>query len=361
MSHSQSTNTNTKLVIADADGAGRQFAADLLGRAGFRCHTVASGLAALNLCKSEAIGVLLLAMPLPDLPLQDLPARLDAISSNTAVVVLCDPVPVESVVVLMRAGVCDVIFCPASPERLLRSIIEASRSTNRLATSTTTRSSNRHFLQQLLRAQEAERRRIARDLHDGIGQSLVSIMLALDSVRDAPTIHLARRECEKLYQLTAEALEETRRLARGLRPSVLDDLGLEAALEQLAIQTTTHRSLRVDLHAPTLRHARLPQEIETVVYRIVQEAITNIIKHAKANCVSLIVERRDGYLRGIVEDDGCGFDPTKLNADDPNASLGLVGMRERAELVGGSLTVESGPAGTSVYFHIQLPDELAGS
>jgi signal transduction histidine kinase len=350
-----------EIVMVDADRAGREYAADLLRRAGFRCRAAASGVAALNLCKSEpAVNVLLLTMPLPDLPMQDLPARLGHLPPNIAVVVLCDPIPAESAIALMRAGVSDLLFCPVQPERLLRSVDEASRrGGHATAGIASTAQPTRQLLQQLLRAQEDERRRIARDLHDGISQSLVSIILALEAIHEAPTLHFARQQASEAHRLTTLALDEVRRLARGLRPSVLDDLGLEAALEQLAMQTRTHRGLRVDLHAPTLRNARLPIEVETVVYRIVQEAVTNVIKHAQASCLSVIVERRDGQLRAVIEDDGRGFDLALLNLSDPNAPLGLIGMRERAESVGGSLTIESGSTGTSIYVHIPLPDDHA--
>jgi signal transduction histidine kinase len=137
-----------------------------------------------------------------------------------------------------------------------------------------------------------------------------------------------------------------------LRPKALDDFGLVAALERLSSTFAEATGIRVELEA-SVGDERLPAELETTLYRIVQEALTNIVKHARARNVSILVVRRDGSVNAVVEDDGEGFDPDAIRAD----GLGLLGMRERAALIDGRLSVESssGGAGTTVAVEVPLP------
>lgn len=142
-----------------------------------------------------------------------------------------------------------------------------------------------------------------------------------------------------------------RTLSRELRPSLLDDLGLAAALERYAAEFAhTYRATGVDLHCdlPT----RLSGPIETALYRIVQEAMTNAARHGKANTISVLVNRRATTVQAIVEDDGVGFDVAAVRKRQ--SSVGIFGMNERAELLGGTLDIESGPEGTTVYVEIPL-------
>ena len=174
------------------------------------------------------------------------------------------------------------------------------------------------LLKQVMSAREEEQRRIARDLHDGIGQSLTSLLLGLRAAAEVPTFEEARARLGELRDITASLLNEVRRLARGLRPSVLDDLGLAAALERYAADYTQAHGIAVDVVAPNLALARLPAEVETALYRIAQEALTNVLKHAAAKAVSLVVRRELGgetAQSGVhltVEDDGRGFDNDAL-------------------------------------------------
>src|SRR5713101_5377541 len=171
------------------------------------------------------------------------------------------------------------------------------------------------LLKQVLSAREEEQRRIARDLHDGIGQSLTSLLLGLRAAAEVPTFEEAQARLGDLRGITAALLDEVRRLARGLRPSVLDDLGLAAVLERYAADYTQAHGIAVDVVAPDLALARLPAEVETALYRIAQEALTNVLKHAAAKAVSLVVRRELGGSSGAhltVEDDGRGFDGDAL-------------------------------------------------
>jgi signal transduction histidine kinase len=221
------------------------------------------------------------------------------------------------------------------------------------------------LLKQVLSAREEEQRRIARDLHDGVGQSLTSLLLGLRAAAEVPTFEEARARLDSLRGITAALLDEVRRLARGLRPSVLDDLGLAAALERYAADYTQAHGIAVDVYAPDLGLARLPAEVETALYRIAQEALTNVLKHAAAKAVSVVVRRELGGSSGVhltVEDDGRGFDnDALLQAPGAGKGLGLLDIRERAALLNGSVTLESRPgSGTTVHVCIPLREENHG-
>jgi signal transduction histidine kinase len=157
----------------------------------------------------------------------------------------------------------------------------------------------------------------------------------------------------------AAALEGVQRIARGLRPSILDDLGLEEALERLGIEMTRAHGFSVDLQVTGARLPRLPEPTEVALYRIAQEALTNTGKHAAAKGVSILVHRNQLSVRLLIEDDGKGFDVGESGSE---GQLGLVGMRERAHLVGGSMTVESSRGrGTTIGVDVPLPAAVAAT
>jgi signal transduction histidine kinase len=194
-------------------------------------------------------------------------------------------------------------------------------------------------VRRVIEAQELERKRLARELHDETGQALTSILLGLKPLEDALNGE-ARAKVGSLRELVVSTLQDVRRLAVELRPTALDDFGLAAALERLVGGLREHGGLDVDFDA-RLGDERLAPEVETALYRIVQEALTNVVKHAGARHVGVVLTRRDGAVVAMVEDDGRGFDTASARAE----GLGLVGMRERAALVGGTLQIESGEGG----------------
>jgi two-component system, NarL family, sensor histidine kinase DevS len=205
----------------------------------------------------------------------------------------------------------------------------------------------RRAVRALLEGQETERRRLARELHDETGQALASILLGLKGLeRDVGAEPLGF-----IRELVDAALGDVRRLTVELRPPALDDFGLAAALERLASVVGERSSLALDVNV-NLPGGKLPAEHETAIYRIVQEALTNVVKHASARSVSIVVTSSDTAVRAIVEDDGEGFALGKVREH----ALGLVGMRERAQLLGGRLDVESAPgSGTAILVEIPLP------
>jgi len=169
----------------------------------------------------------------------------------------------------------------------------------------------------------------------------------LPQLRD---VHV-RDDAAHHHQHVVETLQDVRRLAVELRPAALDDFGLEPALERLVSGFAEQTGLKVELES-RLHDGRLPQEVETVLYRIVQEALTNIVKHADAGRVSIVVTQRAGSVGAIVEDDGRGFDPER----DVDGGIGLIGMRERIALLDGSVTIESAPGkGTTLVVEVPVP------
>ncbi len=218
------------------------------------------------------------------------------------------------------------------------------------------------LLEQVISAQEEEQRRIARELHDETGQSLTSLLVGLRTLQDARTLEEARARAAELRRITASILDEVRRLAWGLRPSALDDLGLVAALEHYAAQYAQARGIAVDVKATGLDSSRLPSPVETTLYRVVQEALTNVAKHTDARTVSIVIQRHPSWVQAIVADDGSGFDvDAALKAPAGRTHLGLHGMRERAALLNGSVTIESTIGeGTTVYARIPLAEKGDG-
>ena len=212
----------------------------------------------------------------------------------------------------------------------------------------------RALLNNVLTAQEAERRRIARELHDETAQTLTSLLVGLRGVEESQDLGQAREAASTLRGLVSAALEGVQRMARGLRPSVLDNLGLEEALERLGLEVSRTNGFVVDVHSTGPRLPRLPEALEIALYRVAQEALTNASKHAAPQAVSILVHRSPTEIRLVVEDDGKGFDISKAVSE---AQLGLVGMRERAHLVGGSMTIESSPAtGTTISVSVPVPE-----
>jgi signal transduction histidine kinase len=209
---------------------------------------------------------------------------------------------------------------------------------------------SRDVVRRVVEAQELERARLARELHDETGQALTSILLGLKPLEETAATDDARSAIALLRELVVSTLQDVRRLAVELRPSALDDFGLVTAVERLVDGFRDQSALAVDLEAQ-LGEERLPSEVETAFYRIVQEALTNIVKHAGATRVSIVLTRRDGSVAAVVEDDGAGFDVNATSED----GLGLVGMRERIGLVGGRLRIESAHgSGTTVRAEVPL-------
>jgi signal transduction histidine kinase len=211
------------------------------------------------------------------------------------------------------------------------------------------------LLQRLVTVQEEERRAIARNLHDHLGQQLTALRLTVTTLRSP------RRQGDGLNarldaidEILSKIDRDLDHLAWDLRPAVLDGAGLSAALEEFLGQWSSTTGIPAELHETGPTKIRLAHNVELHLYRIVQEALNNIVKHAGAKHVNVLFERRGEDLNVIVEDDGKGFDAdTARSSRDRHTGMGLISMRERAALVGGSLQVETAPGkGTTVFVRI---------
>ena len=191
----------------------------------------------------------------------------------------------------------------------------------------------------ILQAQEEERQRVARELHDETAQSLTSLLVRLRLLERAQDAAEAQAHVQELRQLTAQALEDVRRVALELRPKILDDLGLGAALAWRVDEVNALHGARASLQVGG-GDARLPRDVELVFYRVAQEALTNAVRYAQADNIRLTVQHTADRLTLTVVDDGKGFDAPAALAR-PGRGLGLLGMKERLALIGGDLTIES--------------------
>ena len=210
-----------------------------------------------------------------------------------------------------------------------------------------------HLLARAISAQEEERGRVARELHDETGQALTAILVGLRNLEAAVSGTAALRQVADLRHLVESTIRDVGRIARGLRPAVLDDLGLIPALQRYAEDLHAARGLTIEIRGPETE--RFPHAVETTLYRIIQEALTNVGAHARARAAHVDIQRRAGAVLAVVRDDGDGFDvASAVEVNGRRQTLGLIGMQERASLVGGSVVIDSRP-GTGTKITVILP------
>jgi two-component system sensor histidine kinase UhpB len=236
-------------------------------------------------------------------------------------------------------------------EALEAKVAERTREIERYSKEVTTR---------VLQAQEEERKRIARELHDETAQALTTLLVRLKILEKARTTSDMRRQIDELRELTAQTLEAVRKLAVELRPATLDDLGLLAALEAYAESYSSRIPVRVSFRSDGFTNdhddGRLPPQVELVLYRVVQEALTNVAKHADAKSVQIELHRGRDEVMAVVTDDGLGFNVEEMMRSRERG-LGLFGMQERLALVRGQLVIDSSP-GRGTTIHARVPSRL---
>jgi len=207
----------------------------------------------------------------------------------------------------------------------------------------------------LLHAQEEERRRIARELHDQMGQNLTALNVGLKSLLDGQSRSGLGTRVQHLQELATQTARDLHRVAVELRPAALDDLGLVKAIRALIETWSTRYRIDVDFEAGQYKAAGISSEIETTLYRIIQEALNNVSKHSGATRVALILRRTEEQVQAIIEDDGRGFD-ARVTSQSRNGSgrLGLLGIQERLGIVGGNFKIESAPERGATLF-VRIP------
>lgn len=209
----------------------------------------------------------------------------------------------------------------------------------------------RDFLHRVMAGQEGERKRIARELHDQTGQALASVMVDLKMLENAKNETETRQSISRLRKAITEEMEAIHELAVALRPSVLDDLGLVPAVEMLVRGFINRHGIPVELTIIGFAEKRPDACTETCVYRIVQEALANVARHARATEVSVLLEWRGEKIRGVIEDNGIGFEPELV---DSKTRLGVLGMKERTQLLQGAFRIESSP-GEGAMLVFEMP------
>lgn len=213
----------------------------------------------------------------------------------------------------------------------------------------------RALTQRLAKVQEEERARVSRELHDSVGQALTAIRLHLELLQKETGIRGGRpgEILEGLFALADETLEEIRQMAFELRPAILDDVGLPAAVRIYADRYAKRSGIRVDLECPPDLGLRSP-EAEASLFRVIQEALTNVAKHAGAASVRVKLERTPEGLVLDIADDGCGFDPSPRDAGELRRGFGILGMRERVEALNGSFALRTA-TGQGTRLHMEVP------
>jgi PAS domain S-box-containing protein len=217
-----------------------------------------------------------------------------------------------------------------------------------------TEATRRLLLERTLSAQEEERRRIARELHDEAGQLLTALLVGLRTLEDARKLADVKAQGHRLREITTKAMDEVGRLARGLHPTVLDDHGLGVALSRYVAEYAKSHKIAVELRLNELDSSNLPSHVQIALYRILQEALTNVARHSKARAVSIRFARLATAIEVAVIDDGCGFDAEAVAVSSHR--LGIQSMRERAAMLGGTVSFISRRKGTKILVHVPVAD-----
>ena len=214
------------------------------------------------------------------------------------------------------------------------------------------------FIHQIIVSQEEERKRVARNIHDHLGQELTALRFALSALEsELKAGGDAQSRLDKCKELASAIDSEVGFLSSELRPSGLDELGLVQSLLHFVDGWANHFNLKAELHSSGMDDLEIPPGIAINIYRIAQEALNNISKHSNAAMANVLIENQDGTITLIIEDDGKGFEPEneKNLETSGNHGMGLIGMHERAALIQGSLEIESAPGkGTAVFLRVPL-------
>jgi PAS domain S-box-containing protein len=215
---------------------------------------------------------------------------------------------------------------------------------------------HRRLLERVFETQEQERRRIAREVHDQAGQLMAALLVGLRALDDSIAIDEAKALARHLRAIAVQAIDEVGRLIRGLHSSVLDDHGLAVALRRYVADYSKTHNIAVDLTLNELDTVDLPLEVQLAVFRIIQEALTNVATHSASTAISIRLARSATGLETTIADNGAGFDAAS-NSVNSETHLGLHSMRERAAILGGGVSVRSGSTGTTILVQLPLDEQ----
>jgi signal transduction histidine kinase len=250
-----------------------------------------------------------------------------------------------------EVGAVDYLMKPVVPEVLKSKVavfVELHRKSERLRES---EDKLRRLAAHLISIREEERAHIAREIHDELGQVLTGIKMEVGWLAKRLKEPALLEKTESMSKLIDSTVQTVRKIATGLRPEMLDDMGLVAAIGWQAKEFQKRTGIRCRVKLPP--EVKLDIDVSTTLFRIFQEILTNVARHARATCASVLLERQSGDLRLIVEDDGAGFDVAAVAAGGV-ARFGLIGIRERAALLGGTVTLETSGRGTTLFVTLPL-------
>lgn len=354
-----------RILVVDDEMINRVVLSTNLQESGYIAEMAEDGQQALEMLRARPFDVVLLDLIMPRMDGYQVLAQMkdDDALRRIPVIVISSSDEMESIVRCIEMGATDFLTKPFNPV-LLHARLKASLASlheERMAIL-------RQQLAQVTVAQEEERQRIAQELHDGVGPALASLNIRLRTVRKLleRDHHPTAEEIEELADLTQASIQDIRRLIHDLRPTALDELGLVPALREYVSRYREEQGLEVALTLPALSpvegpegNERLPAPLETALFRIVQEALANVAKHAQARQVEVAMTRDRGEVTLRIADDGQGFDP---QAPRPGTHMGLWSMGERVEQLGGQFEIESAPGrGTKLMVTIPIHEEAETS
>jgi signal transduction histidine kinase len=342
-------NPKSKILIVDDEGINRILLATNLQESGYITGMAEDGRQALEMLRAQPFDVVLLDLIMPTMDGYQVLAeiRSDAALRRIPVIIISSMDEMDSIVRCIEMGATDYLAKPFDP-LLLHARIRASLASlheERMAVL-------REQFAQVTAAEEEERQRIARELHDGLGPALASVNIRLLTIRRllSKEGHSVASEIQEVAEQVQSSIQDIRRLIHDLRPVALDELGLVPALREYLNRCGQEHGLEIEFAADA--PGRLPSSVETALFRIVQEAVNNVVRHAQARRVSVKLSREAGFVNLCVVDDGQGFD---LQVPRSGRQVGLWSMRERVEQLGGQLVVRSTPgSGTTVNTQVPL-------
>ncbi|MBI3301852.1 MAG: response regulator [Deltaproteobacteria bacterium] len=350
----------SKILIVEDDPLLGEMLADILQRHGYAPLVASSGQEGLAYIASTGpVVVAMVDLKLPDLDGVSVLQALKQASPFTEVIILTGYASVDTAVASLKERAFDYLQKPVAPGVLLKTVERAVDRSARRQAEEVLRQRNQELARlwaRLLEVQEEERKRLSQDLHDELGQILATCYMALNMAEEADDLLTAKAHLSQLKVLLDMADERVRHLSFALRPSLLDDLGLVPALQKLVEQTSAYSPIPVTLRAQELHH-RPPPDIETVLYRVCQEALANIFRHTQARSATITLREEEEKVYLSIEDNGQGFRVEEaLSARRETGGLGLTGMQERVRLVEGTLTIFSSLGqGTRIEVIIPCP------
>jgi signal transduction histidine kinase len=338
-----------KILIVDDEALNRILLSTNLQESGYTPETAEDGQRALSMLRAQSFDAVLLDLIMPKMDGYQVLAEMkrDDMLRRIPVIVISSMDEMDSIVRCIEMGATDYLSKPFDP-LLLHARIRASLASlheERMAVL-------REQFAQVTAAQEEERQRIARELHDGLGPALASLNIRLLTVRKLldREDHAVSSEIQELAEQVQASIRDIRRLIHDLRPVALDELGLVPALREHLARCEREHSIVIEFEADT--EGRLPAAVETALFRIVQEAVNNVLRHAQAQRVCVKLSQDAGYVKLCITDDGQGFD---THFPRSGRHVGLWSMRERVEQLGGRFEVHSAPGqGTSVITSVPL-------